>query len=314
MVVNENTWSRWLVRMVGSGLVVAIVVSALTTGVVDSASARKRESANPKLVQDFSNTTAIAINDSGQSAPSSIAVSGFDTEVADVNVTLHNLSHGFSADIDMLLVGPGGQTAYLLSDLGNGANNVTLALDDQAPNQVSSFNPLTSGSFQPANFGTFADGFSPPGPTTPSSGSELGVFNSTDPNGTWTLFIRDDNPGQTGVLNSGWSLRITSANGVPNAAPDTFSAHAGKTLSESTGVLANDGDPDDDSLTAILAGTPAKGRVQLAPDGSFTYKSSKKAKGKDSFTYLAQDPGGLSDLETVNIQIKKAKKKGKGKK
>ena len=78
-------------------------------------------------------------------------------------------------------------------------------------------------------------------------------------------------------------------------------------------MLGNDSDPDGDALTAILAGQPKQGSVSSQPDGSFTYTTKKKAKGTDSFTYLARDPGGLSDLATVDIQIKKAKKK-KGKK
>jgi subtilisin-like proprotein convertase family protein len=309
-LMNSEEGPHWPARLVGSALAVALVVSALAGG-GDSASARKR--ANPKLVQTFGVSGPIAIPDGSQTAPSTVAVSGFETEVADVNVTLTGITHGVSNDLDFLLVGPGGQTALIASDVGSSASNVTLVLDDQASAQIPSSGALASGTFQPTNFQS-GDPFSPPAPTSPSSGSELGVFNSTDPNGTWTLFIRDDSFGTTGSLTGSWTLRITSANGVPNSSPDTFEAQAGKELSvPPLGVLANDLDPDNDFLTATLTGKPKKGTLQLAPDGSFTYRPGKKAKGTDTFTYLAQDPGGLSDLETATIQIKKAKKK-KGKK
>jgi VCBS repeat-containing protein len=108
----------------------------------------------------------------------------------------------------------------------------------------------------------------------------------------------------------GWSLEMTSANGVPTAAPDSLQAQAGKAVSGPS-VLGNDTDPDNDALTAILASQPRQGSVSLQPDGTFTYKAKKKAKGSDRFTYLAQDPSGLNDLETVTIQVKKARKKGK---
>lgn len=49
----------------------------------------------------------------------------------------------------------------------------------------------------------------------------------------------------------------------------------------------------------------------MQPDGGFTYTPNKTAKGSDSFTYLAQDPGGLNALANVDIQITKAKKKHK---
>jgi subtilisin-like proprotein convertase family protein len=293
-------------KVVSAALAVTVLVSGLAPGVMETVSARKRSAA---LVQGFSNLSPIVITDGAQSTPSTVLVSGFQTEVADIDVTLTGLSHGQVNDVDVLLVGPSGQSSLLISDVGSSANNVTLTLDDQASRQVSSTGPLTSGTFQPTNFQA-GDPFSPPAPTSPS-GSRLGVFNSTDPNGIWTLYIKDDSPGTGGNLTGGWSLRITTANGVPDAAPDSFSVRAGKTLENAGRVLENDIDPDGDPLTAILAGQPTKGKVTLESDGSFTYRAKKKAKGVDSFTYLAQDPGGLSALGTVTIQITKARKKGK---
>ncbi len=308
--VKRGRWSPWVERITSAAVVVALVIGGIGLGAMNTAAARKR--ATPRLIQAFSNSSSVTINDNGATALTAIFVSGFETELADIDVTLTNLSHTQAADIDALLVGPAGQTALLISDVGSSGTNVTLTLDDGAANQVSSTAPLAIGSFQPTNFSS-GDTFGPPAPASPASGSELGVFNSTDPNGTWNLFLRDDTSnGAGGMLAGGWSVRITSANGVPDAAPDSFQAQAGKPLNvDASGVLENDGDPDNDSLTAILAGQPKKGSVQLQVDGGFTYRSSKKAKGMDSFTYLSRDPSGLSDLETVTIQIKKAKKKGK---
>src|SRR5918996_1180637 len=98
-LMNSEEGPRWPARILGSALAVALVVSALASG-ADSVTARKRASA--KLVQNFSVSTPIAVSDGSQSAPSTIAVSGFETEIADVNVTLHNLSHGVSNDFDVL--------------------------------------------------------------------------------------------------------------------------------------------------------------------------------------------------------------------
>lgn len=308
--MQKDGWTPWVERVASAAVVVGLVIGGIGLDAMNAAAARKR--ATPRLIQAFSNSSLITINDNGTVTQTSIVVSGFDTELADIDVTLTNLSHAQAGDIDALLVGPGGQTALLISDVGSSGANVTLTLDDQAANQVSSTAALATGTFQPTNFSS-GDPFGPPAPLAPASGSELGVFNSTDPNGTWNLYLRDDTSNIAGgMLAGGWSMRITSANGVPDAEPDSFQAQAGKPLSvDALGVLENDGDPDNDSLTAILAGQPKKGSVQLQVDGGFTYRSSKKAKGTDSFTYLSRDPSGLSDLETVTIQIKKAKKKGK---
>ncbi len=314
--MNEKDWMIVKSRAAVVGLVAALLVGTLGAGLDGAVAARNRHGA--KKLQSFSNASTIAIPSNAMATPTSIAVSGFDTPIADVDVSLNTLTHPTASDLDILLVGPGGQMALIMSDAGDDAANDSLTFSDQAATQLASSDALTSGTFQPTNydFSSATDVFvSPPAPVaTPPSGSSLAVFNGTDANGTWTLFVReqDNVPVETGTIAAGWSLRITTANGVPVTEPERFQATAGQTLSvEAAGVLENDSDPDGDFLTAILAGQPKKGAVTLAPDGSFSYRSSKKAKGTDSFTYLAQDASGLSNLETVNIQIKGKKKKGK---
>jgi hypothetical protein len=285
------------------------------------AEAKKR--ASPREVQQFENTEQRIGFIEGQTTvvTSEIEVSGFETPVVDIEVTLFSVFHGGNAgentnssdDMDVLLVGPEGQATLLLSDVGGTTQtNVSqLVFDDQASQSLPDAAALAAGTFRPTNF----DSPDPiPGFGTPPGTASLVAFNGSDPNGTWTLWARDDTvngiPAAGSGINGGWALRITTANGVPDAAPDDFQTKAGKTLSvPASGVLANDSDPDGDALTAILADPPRKGQVELEADGSFTYKSRKKAKGKDSFTYLAQDPGGLSAAATVDIQIKGKKHK-----
>ena len=55
--------------------------------------------------------------------PSTISVGGLGTKVSDVNLSLTGLSHTFPDDIDMLLVGPGGQQATVMSDAGGSATS-----------------------------------------------------------------------------------------------------------------------------------------------------------------------------------------------
>jgi subtilisin-like proprotein convertase family protein len=295
-------------------MVTALIISTLATGASDADAARNRRSG--KELQTFANNTPIAIPNNAMATPSSIEVSRFDTPISDVDISLNVLTHPTAGDLDVLLVGPNGQTALIMSDAGDDAANDSLTFSDQAAEQLPSSANLVSGTFQPTNydFTPAPDTFSPPAPANPSSGSALAVFNGTNANGAWTLFIReqDNLPVETGSIAGGWILRITTSSGVPSAEPEQFQAQAGKTLTvPAAGVLSNDSDPDGDALTALLAGPPGKGKVELQPDGSFTYRANKKAKGTDSFTYLAQDPGGLSALETVSIQVKGKKKKRK---
>jgi hypothetical protein len=307
-----------------AGLTLAMVVTGaaplLGDHGVEAARKGKKSHASGDVTAEavlaFSNPTSIKINEgtNGSPAPatpygSEIEVSGFDTNVADVEVTIHGFSHVNPQDVGVLLVGPEGQMAGLLaaSPTTVTAPGVTVTFDDQAPSEAP--NPLVSGTFQP-NGG--AGNFPAPAPSPQQNSSALAVFNGTNPNGTWRLFVADFQsltPNSTGTIAGGWSLNITTANGVPTAKSDSFSAKAGKTLAvPADGVLGNDSDPDGDALTAIITGQPKKGTVSLQPDGSFIYKSKKTAKGMDSFTYLAEDSGGLNALATVNIQLKKGKK------
>jgi hypothetical protein len=323
----EQRWTRRLTHASVVALAAALLVGTGASPLLDGhgAAARKRDrnaAASGDVVaqeiQSFANTTPITIADfqAATPYPSTIAVSGFETNVANVAITIQGFSHSAPEQADMLLVGPGGQTAIFWSDLGalTPVTNRTLTFDDNAPSQIIVGAPLPAGgTFQPTNGKTNGlDNFPPPAPS--ASGAKLGVFNGTDPNGTWRLFVMDQGVGDTGSISGGWSLQITSANGVPIAAPDSFAAQAGIPLTvHADGVLGNDRDPDDDALTAVLAGQPRQGSVTLQPDGGFTYLPNKKAKGTDRFTYLAQDATGLRDLATVDFQIAKAKKNKKGK-
>ena len=94
------------------------------------------------------------------------------------------------------------------------------------------------------------------------------------------------------------------SNRPPTSAPDTFSTVEGNSLSVGPiGVLANDTDPDGDSLTATLVTGPAHGTLALNADGSFTYTPAAGFTGSDSFTYVASDGSALGNVVTVTIAV-----------
>src|SRR5207302_1926501 len=89
------------------------------------------------------------------------------------------------------------------------------------------------------------------------------------------------------------------------------------------GVLANDADPDGQSLrSSTLSPTPppasgggawtfpsdpAHGTLSLGPDGSFSYTPTAGFSGTDTFTYLAQDARGRSSSPaTVTVTVNPA--------
>lgn len=178
-----------------------------------------------EVTQTFTNSTRLAIpagapsTTSGPAAPypSSIDVSGVVGTVVGVSVTLHDVNHTFPADVDVLLVGPGGQRFIVLSDVGGGTDlvNVTLTLDDGAAMAVPGV--ITSGTYRPTNSGT-GDAFAAPAPPAPyqspapaGGATFASVFGGLDPNGTWSLFVVDDAGGDAGNLAGGWSLALTTS-------------------------------------------------------------------------------------------------------
>jgi len=188
------------------------------------------------LAATFSNTNPITIADSAtpptpaSSYPSQIVVSGEQT-VTDLNVTLTGLTHNFGDDVDILLVGPQGHSVVLMSDaIGDVANNLTLTFDDEAPAMLPDEDPAVSGSYKPTNYGRSSLDACPTEPdpdlwpTAPASpyGSTLSVFDNTNPNGTWKLYIVDDCAGDAGALSGGWSLTFAAPTVVVLA---SFSAH-----------------------------------------------------------------------------------------
>src|SRR5210317_1368457 len=69
------------------------------------------------------------------------------------------------------------------------------------------------------------------------------------------------------------------------------------------GVLANDLDPDGDTLTAILESGPSNGSLTLISNGSFNYTPSSNFNGTDSFTYRANDGSANTHVATVFITV-----------
>lgn len=96
------------------------------------------------------------------------------------------------------------------------------------------------------------------------------------------------------------------ANLVPSGFFDVIDVDLGQMLSfAAPGLLANDTDGNDDSLTAVLDTSPAHdtGSFALSIDGSFTYTHDATLTGNDSFTYHANDGMESSAITTVTLVL-----------
>jgi subtilisin family serine protease len=202
-----------------------------------------------------SNPAAIAIPDGNASPyPSTIMVPAGVGSISNLKVVLQGLSHTFPSDIDVLLVGPTGQTVVLLSDAGGstGVSNVTLTFDDGG---ASLTGQVATGTFRPTNLGS-TETFSPPAPAGPY-GSTLSAFNGTNAQGTWQLFVVDDEGFDTGLIASGWSLIISSSVGADYVpASGTLTIPAGATSGNIVVSINGDLLPEPSETFTVTLSTP----------------------------------------------------------
>ena len=184
----------------------------------------------------FFNTNSIPINDLGTPPtmaalyPSSITVDGLTGQTINhLSVTLYGFSHTFPSDVDIVLGGPSGELSMLMGEVGGSTklpvSNLTLILDDSAANSLPLNSMLTSGTFKPTRgSATLSFEFPTPAPAGSSSAlAALSVFNGTDPNGNWNLFVVDESSPDAGTISLGWSMQVTT---VPEPGPFGFAAVA----------------------------------------------------------------------------------------
>jgi uncharacterized repeat protein (TIGR01451 family) len=180
----------------------------------------------------FSNAASITINDNTKASPypSALVVSNVTGLVGNVSVTLVNVNHTFPDDIDMLLVGPGGQKVVIMSDAGsdfgspNPLVNTTFTLDSTAGDILPDVDQINAQKYQPANYEP-GDVFmnAPPGP----SGNSLTVFDGGNANGTWSLYVVDDDTGDVGNIAGGWRLNVFTITPVNKVADVTLTVTDG---------------------------------------------------------------------------------------
>ncbi|MDC0175472.1 FG-GAP-like repeat-containing protein [Planctomycetaceae bacterium] len=137
-----------------------------------------------------------------------------------------------------------------------------------------------------ADSGSFAD----------RSDNTIHVHPADDFNGSTLVTIEArDAQGDVSAQQS-FTLTVTAVNDPPVAVVDHFPIDEDETLTVvAPGILANDSDTEDDSLTAELVADVTNGTLTLASDGGFTYIPDAGFHGWEIFTYRANDgsEGGI---------------------
>jgi subtilisin-like proprotein convertase family protein len=208
--------------------------------------------------------------------PSTLAVSWCQGTIQDVNIHLF-LTHGATSDLEILLVGPGGQKALIAADSGDTTDVTSLSVtfDDEAG--LTPPSPWVDGTYRPHDPSP-GDVFPSPAPGGPHQAA-LSVFDGTNPNGTWNLYVNDDSGGDFGDLN--WGLTIQTTSTAPSSTGVCISnggvGEPYPTTITTSGLAAPIQDVDvtlnglthtwSDDLDVLLAGPGAKNTMLMSDAG-----------------------------------------------
>ncbi len=103
------------------------------------------------------------------------------------------------------------------------------------------------------------------------------------------------------------TIAVNGANDAPVAQADgtyVINQNTATTINAATGVLANDSDVDNPTITAVQNVGPAHASsFTLNSDGSFSYTPTAGYLGGDSFTYHATDGSLSSSIVTVSLDV-----------
>jgi subtilisin-like proprotein convertase family protein len=163
----------------------------------------------------YEQTTQVPISDDAITS-STIGVSNLVSTIAQIQVTLYGINHTNLDDIDVMLVSPNGTTTTaddtaltFMSDVGGslGGTNLVLVFNDDAREGLPDNTQIYSGVYLPTDSGGADDDFT--GTTVPEeNATTFADFIGEDPNGTWTLYVRDDTDSERGGTITAWQLSI----------------------------------------------------------------------------------------------------------
>jgi hypothetical protein len=96
---------------------------------------------------------------------------------------------------------------------------------------------------------------------------------------------------------------LLDENQIPVASNDQETTVAGTQVT--VDVLANDSDPDGDSLSLTNVANPANGTASITQDDEVRYTPESGFTGQDSFDYTVQDSDGEIDTASVTVDLER---------
>jgi len=174
------------------------------------------ESFLPIIPFTITNTEYIHIPTYGVSFPypsDQLELQNLQGEIENVTVSLNDLNHTRTSDLDVMLVSPNLTKVLLMSHAGGGLNfsSMKLTFEDGYPTLPES-SPIVSGRYSPTDYSMLPPVF-PLAPMGPYQHS-LSALRGENPNGIWRLYVYDHLLGLGGYINNGWTLNLSLKRGL----------------------------------------------------------------------------------------------------
>lgn len=194
--------------------------------------------------------------------PSEIEIKDTVGTIQRLQVVVNGLSHSYSRDVAILLVGPNGNSVVLMSDVGNsGVASVDLVFADDGQT-ISPDVALRSGTYKPLN--------NQPGLRFPNPGGGADLvanrttltdaFRGASANGVWRLYVLDDKPFDAGSI-ANWTLNVETM-------PVLTLSQTAIAMDENTSTNVTITVRDDSTAAANLRVTATAANKTLLPDNT----------------------------------------------
>ena len=206
---------------------------------------------------------------------------------------------------------------YTISDGNGGTSTATVTIIVAAVNDAPTATPLPNASGvdgTPASIPTAGSFSDLDGDTLSFVAAGLPAGLSIDP--ATGLISGTVDRGASQVSGGVYNITVTASDGRGGTVSSTFtytvtnpgptavndSAATNEDTPVTISVLANDMDPDGDTLTVVSASAP-NGTVVINADGSITYTPNANFNGTDTVTYTISDGNGGTSTATVTITV-----------
>jgi len=267
-------------------------------GYLDLATANVFSSNVSVLLGNGAGGFSAAMNFGAGAQPSSVTTADFNSDgKLDIAAT-NQLSNNITV---LLGNGQGGFAAGTNFGAGNGPDSVTTG-DFNADGKFDLATANMISDDVSVLLGNGAGGFS--APTSFGAGDYPASVTTADFNADGSLDLATAN-GSSDTVSVLLNNCPANTNTAPVAVDDSYSTNEDTMLNiAAPGVIGNDTDNENDSLTAALVSDPSNAAAfSFNPDGSFSYTPAANFNGADSFTYKVSDGSLESNTATVQITV-----------